>query len=456
MKAVLAAIPRTVPPTTRSSPLVRYAEPGEFTRRAFYNDRLDLTQIEALGDTLSAETEQQRRLAINGTSNTLSMRYESWREQLLYARGELEALIDFSEDQHFEESPANLVSSVAKQVDRLRGQIDGSIKNAARGELLRSGINIALLGAPNAGKSSLLNTIAGREAAIVSHEAGTTRDVVEINLDIGGYFCKFGDLAGLRGSSAELHLEDEGIHHMPIGEVEQEGIRRAKERVMNADVVIVVLPVEEKRGLLGGFEVRVDPEIFTIIEKCNHTWQRFLITVNKIDLVHRLEELDSSDMKSLKNVLAESNVDNTAQPIPHFPISCRSASDQTTVASDPASDPGGIQALLNGLISTFRSMTDAVDNETTSETSSSSWEESLGASERQRLLLLQCHDKLEEFLACVLYRANGQGFPNHDIEDIDIVLAAESLRTAADCLAKIIGKGEAGDVEEVLGVVFEK
>ena len=456
VKAVLAAIPRTVLPTTRSSPLVRYAEPGEFTRRAFYNDRLDLTQIEALGDTLSAETEQQRRLAINGTSNTLSKRYESWREQLLYARGELEALIDFSEDQHFEESPANLVSSVAKQVDRLRGQIDGSIKNAARGELLRSGINIALLGAPNAGKSSLLNRIAGREAAIVSQEAGTTRDVVEINLDIGGYFCKFGDLAGLRGSFAELHLEDKGVHPLSIGEVEQEGIRRAKERVMNADVIIVVLPIEEKTGLLGRFDVRVDSEISAILKKCNHPRQRFLIAVNKIDLVPRLAELDISNIESLKNIIAESNLDNTTQPIPHFPISCKSASAQPTLDFDPTSDPGGIQVLLNGLISTFQSMTDAVDNETTSETSSSPWEESLGASERQRLLLLQCYDKLHDFLTCVSYCADGQGISNHDTEDLDIVLAAENLRAAADCLAKVTGKGEAGDVEEVLGVVFEK
>ena len=456
MKAVLAAIPRSVSTSTRPSSLVRYAEPGEFTRRAFYNDRLDLTQIEALGDTLSAETEQQRRLAINGTSNTLSKRYESWREQLLYARGELEALIDFSEDQHFEESPASLVLSVAKQVDRLRGQIDGSIKNAARGELLRSGINIALLGAPNAGKSSLLNRIAGREAAIVSHEAGTTRDVVEINLDIGGYFCKFGDLAGLRGSLADPSFEDNGIHHMPIGEVEQEGIRRAKERVMNADVIIVVLPVEEKKGLLGSFGVRADPEIPEILKKCDHSRQKFLIAVNKIDLVHPLEKLDSSNVEGLKDVIPESNLDNTTRQIPYFPISCKSASHQPKIDLDPVSDRGGIQAFLNGLISTFRSMTDPVDTRSTSEASSSPWEESLGASERQRLLLLQCYDKLDEFLACVSYRANGQGFSDHNTEDVDIVLAAEHLRAAADCLAKITGKGEAGDVEEVLGVVFEK
>ncbi|KAI4139479.1 MAG: hypothetical protein LQ341_004200, partial [Variospora aurantia] len=118
--------------------MIRYAEPGEFTRRAFQNNRLDLTQIEALGDTLAAQTEQQRRIAVRGNSSVLSQKYESWRQQLLYARGELEALIDFSEDQHFDESPAKLVTSVTEQVLGLQRQIKAAIENASRGELLRN------------------------------------------------------------------------------------------------------------------------------------------------------------------------------------------------------------------------------------------------------------------------------------------------------------------------------
>lgn len=190
VRAVLAAIPRI--PGTGPSQSIRYAEPGEFTRRAFANDRLDLTQVEALGDSLAASTEQQRRLSVRGTTNSLATRYENWRKLLLEARGELEALIDFSEDQHFDESIGELLGSVAAQVVSLRAALLAHQENAVRGELLRSGISLALLGAPNAGKSSLLNAVVGREAAIVSREAGTTRDVVEVGIDLGGFFAGWG------------------------------------------------------------------------------------------------------------------------------------------------------------------------------------------------------------------------------------------------------------------------
>ena len=213
VKAVLAAIPRT------NIHDIRYAEPGEFTRRAFYNGRLDLTEVEALADTLAAETEQQRQMAVKGSSNALGQQYEEWRQKLLYARGELEALIDFSEDQQFDDTPDVLYASVTEQVERLRTLLRTSIDNAFRGELLRNGFSIALVGAPNAGKSSLLNRIVKREASIVSKEAGTTRDVVEIGVDIGGFYCRFGDLAGLRTSPDAL---------APIGEIEIEGMRRAR------------------------------------------------------------------------------------------------------------------------------------------------------------------------------------------------------------------------------------
>ncbi|KAI5300013.1 tetrahydrofolate synthase [Ascosphaera pollenicola] len=201
VKAVLGAIPKCaegsvsqqgvtlspVPPIHQ----IRYAEPGEFTRRAFLNNRLDIPQIEALGETLDAETEQQRRLAVQGTVSSLSSRYETWRQQLLEARGELEALIDFSEDQHFDESIHDFMVSVGTQIRRLLQQINLHVDNAAKGELMRNGIKIALLGAPNAGKSSLLNQIVGREAAIVSNEQGTTRDIVDVSVDIGGWLCRY-------------------------------------------------------------------------------------------------------------------------------------------------------------------------------------------------------------------------------------------------------------------------
>ena len=230
VKAVLSAIGKC---DTRSTP-VRYAEPGEFTRRAFYNDRLNLPQIEALGDTLSAVTEEQRRLSVQGTTSGLAARYESWRQLLLYARGELEALIDFSEDQHFDESPAELAANVAVQVRSLTNRLAYHRTNAQRGDLLRKGISVSLIGAPNVGKSSLLNLIVGRNAAIVSQEAGTTRDIVEVGLDLDGFFCRLGDTAGLRQSP---HQDASQALASVVGEIEKEGIRRARERALQSDAV---------------------------------------------------------------------------------------------------------------------------------------------------------------------------------------------------------------------------
>jgi tRNA modification GTPase len=223
VKAVLAAIAHG--PSTHT---IRYAEAGEFTRRAFQNDRLDLGQVEALSDALSAETEQQRRAAIRGNSGKLGRIYEEWRQLLLAARGELEALIDFSEDQHFDESPAELMRNVTSQIGPIVEAIRRHRAGSRCGELLKRGIRISLLGPPNAGKSSLLNVIVDREASIVSEEAGTTRDVVEVSVDIGGYLCVFADTAGLRSSAM-------------IGGVEQEGIRRAKAKARDSDLVCLPL-----------------------------------------------------------------------------------------------------------------------------------------------------------------------------------------------------------------------
>ena len=444
VKAVLAAIPKTIS-ASNNSDAIRYAEPGEFTRRAFYNNRLDLTQIEALGDTLSAETEQQRRLAIKGTTSTLAKLYEFWRHELLYARGELEALIDFSEDQHFEETSTKLVTSVAEQVTNLRRQISATTDNASRGELLRNGIKIALLGAPNAGKSSLLNRIVGREAAIVSKEEGTTRDVVEVNVDIGGFFCKFLDLAGLRGSRSEARSVDGQPSVKAIGEVEEEGIRRAKERILTADVVIVVLCIEPSEEPLCRPRIHVTQEIIDTVAQCDLTKTKVVGVINKSDL---LEEQALVDTRITFN-----NVDGRVEP-PFYLVSCKLAEDNCKVGPDA----GGIKGLFNGLIENFKDMT-AVSGANAAEGpgSVSPWEESLGASARQRLLLEQCRQYLDDFLSGVTPSESQYSCgPTVAEVDIDVVLAAESLRAAADCLARITGKGEAGDVEEVLGVVFEK
>ena len=241
------------------------------------NDRLSLPQIEALGDTLSADTEQQRRLAVRGSSDALLNRYERWRQGLLYARGELEALIDFSEDQHFDESTEELVSSVAGQVRALSVQIGFHIANASRGELLRNGIRVALLGAPNAGKSSLLNRVVGKEAAIVSTEQGTTRDIVDVGVDLGGWYCKLGDMAGIRAESGSGDGE-----RVVIGAVEKEGIRRARERALESDVVIVVVSLEDTAT---GVRLFVEPEVLDAVNDCVEAGKCLVVAIN-LSLIH--------------------------------------------------------------------------------------------------------------------------------------------------------------------------
>ncbi|CZT19898.1 related to mitochondrial GTPase [Ramularia collo-cygni] len=427
------------------------------------NNRLDLTQVEALGDTLSADTEQQRKLSIRGTTGGLAKRYEDWRQQLLYARGELEALIDFSEDQHFDESPAELCASVSKQIVALKRILLIHTQNAVRGELLRHGISVSLLGPPNAGKSSLLNRIVGREAAIVSHEAGTTRDVVEIGLDLGGYFCRFGDTAGLRLAKEAVQGGQsilEAINH-----IEQEGMRRAKARAADSDLVIVVLGFETVNDHTA---LNFDAEVCAVANQLHQEKGNVLLVINKSDLLPMDEfRRDSALRIALDHFpgLARDRV---------YMVSCIDGPPADASTPFQSSDPGGIQKFLQGLIQQFGRLTEAVTSESSAdEPDPSVWQEALGATERHRVLLEACVGHLDAFLAEATpsTAADGQryrfdpagGLDSADAtrdtaadEEADIVVAAEHLRFAADCLAKITGRGDAGDVNEVLGVVFEK
>jgi tRNA modification GTPase len=431
-KAVLAAIAQTNQPDT----VVRYAEPGEFTRRAFMNDRLGLPQIEALGDTLSADTEQQRRLAVRGASDALLKRYELWRQQLLYARGELEALIDFSEDQHFDESTEELVSSVATQVRDLQVQIGFHIQNASRGELLRNGIKVALLGAPNAGKSSLLNRIVGKEAAIVSTEEGTTRDIVDVGIDLGGWFCKLGDMAGIR---AEAGTMPGAI----VGAVEKEGIRRARARALESDVVVVVVSLEETPDA-DGVRLFVEPEVLDAVNDCVKADKCLVIAINKCDKLSTERDELPALIDSVRDVFPAVPAERV------FAISCSEAQR----GSSSQADPGHLQAFLRGLISTFEQIASPLGMDGEGQYDTSYWEDSLGVTHRQSSNLQRCLHHLDDFLSQSTPSSESE-FASNDGE-IDIVTAAEHLRFAADMLAKITGKGESGDVEDVLGVVFEK
>jgi len=221
---------------------LREAEPGEFTRRAFENGRMDLTAVEGLADLIRAETEAQRKQALGQSDGNLKSLYGNWAKRLTHARAMIEAELDFSDE---EDIPGSVTDRIWPDLALLIKEIEAHLSKAKAAEIVREGFRIALIGPPNAGKSSLLNCLAQRDVAIVSETPGTTRDVVEIRLDIGGYLVLLQDTAGLR------ETEDA---------VEQEGIRRSMASAYQADLVLELvepgvspsseLPLRNREALL--------------------------------------------------------------------------------------------------------------------------------------------------------------------------------------------------------------
>lgn len=201
---------------------LRMAEAGEFTRRALENGQLDLTQVEGLADLIDAETEAQRRQAMRVLSGALGQRVEAWRRDIVRAAALIEATIDFAD----EEVPIDVTPEVAALIAGLLQALRSELAGATAAERVRDGFEVAIVGVPNAGKSTLLNALAGREAAITSEIAGTTRDVIEVKMDISGLSVTLLDTAGLRDSSDV---------------VEQIGVERAIERARAADLRVFLL-----------------------------------------------------------------------------------------------------------------------------------------------------------------------------------------------------------------------
>jgi tRNA modification GTPase len=353
----------------------RMAEPGEFTRRAFENGKLDLTAVEGLGDLIAAETAAQRRQALRQLQGLIGDRAEAWRQRLIEALALIEARIDFSDEA---DVPEDLIAPATKIARGLRDEIAAALIDGGRGERLRDGLVVAIAGPPNAGKSTLLNRLARREAAIVSPFAGTTRDVIEVHLELDGYPVTILDTAGIRDSAEP---------------VEQEGIRRARARAAQADLVLWVTDV----SVDGRATTKVPPLISDA-----PPW----LVENKIDL---LEE------RTAKRPAADS--------CPH-PLK----DEFEFVFSVSAQHGEGLDALFGALAAFARDHLAA--GETTIVTRA-----------RHRRALEETVAALDRALAeCALQSAREE-------------LIAEELRAATSALGRLTGRV---DVEDVLDNIFRE
>ena len=212
----------------------RHAEPGEFTRRAFDNGKMDLVEAEGLADLIASETEMQRRLALEQSNGGFSIVYQAWAKRLTFARAMIEAELDFADEG---DVPGSVAAQIWSDMACLKTEIETMIDNVAIGEVIRDGLNVVIYGEPNVGKSSLMNKLAGSDIAIVTDIAGTTRDVLKVDVNIGGFLVHLKDTAGVRSTDDK---------------VEAEGIRRALSAVDSADLVLhlIDLSVAQNRSAL--------------------------------------------------------------------------------------------------------------------------------------------------------------------------------------------------------------
>jgi tRNA modification GTPase len=255
---------------------VRAAEPGEFTRRAFENGKLDLTEAEGLDDLIHADTDRQRRQALRQLKGLLGDKVRDWRTQIIEASALIEAGIDFSDEA---DVPAELIIPALARIEALVGEIEEVLAAQGRSERLREGLVVAIAGPPNVGKSTLMNQLARREVAIVSPHAGTTRDIIEVQLDLDGYPVTVIDTAGIRRTDDP---------------VEQEGVRRARARAAEADLVLWMIDAQHEDqpqdGTAPVWRVRnkIDLEDATAGERRGQGGAAFEISASRGDGVGKL------------------------------------------------------------------------------------------------------------------------------------------------------------------------
>ncbi|GAA5961558.1 hypothetical protein JCM3765_002626 [Sporobolomyces pararoseus] len=385
--ALMALMLKLLPTLSKS---FRIAEPGEFTRLAFEAGKMDLTEVEGIRDLVDADTEAQRKLAARQASGQMRQAYDSMRATAIEGMALVEALIDFGEDEGISEG---VFDQAREKVTSLRDQITKYLDDGRRGEIIRSGIHLAIIGPPNQGKSSLLNWLAQREAAIVTAIPGTTRDVVELSLDFHGFPILVADTAGLRSTKDQ---------------VETIGIERALAKAEVADIKLCVLSLEELFSATEGTnsaEPRIDPLTLELIDS------NTLILLNKIDssppTSSQLQAISSHLKAAGKSWIGEGSEKEFWQ------ISVR--------------DGTGLKKLATDLTAELKRRYDLSDNLE---------ETPIVTHERHRRHLEECRGSLDAFL---------------ELGADDLVDAGEELRYAVVSLGKISG---AVDVEEVLGEIF--
>lgn len=408
IKSVLNALMGLHSPANDSR--IRYAEAGEFSRRAFQNGVLDLTQVEGIRDSIDAETEHQRQAAMTSSSGRMKLLYDDWRKQIVDTMALLTALIDFSEDSDITSAQVLFQQSRVK-ISSLLNEIHAHYNHIKRSELLVSGIKLDFLGPPNAGKSFLLNRLAEREAAIVSDIPGTTRDILELAMDISGYKVVLGDTAGLRSLNSEATVQ--GTANIN-DKIELEGMKRAKMRFRNSDIVLCILPLtENSASLVHNSDLASDlipADVVREIKQLKDLGKRIVVVLNKEDLLDR----GSTSYEAIKEAY------------------CRSL-------DVPKSDTLMISCLTEQGLTEFVERLVQIFHGMTNDLSSSTSGYPIGASQRVK-------DILQNEVVSGL-----EGFLEVDNEN-DVVIATEELRFSAEGIGKITGQGVG--VEEILGVVF--
>uniref|UniRef100_A0A0G4HJF2 TrmE-type G domain-containing protein n=1 Tax=Chromera velia CCMP2878 TaxID=1169474 RepID=A0A0G4HJF2_9ALVE len=399
---------------------LRPAERGEFTRRAFENGKMRLTEVEGLADLLDSQTAEQRRQALRQMDGVFARRVDEWRSRVVSGLAALEAVVDFGDDDTVDLQGDETLKRVRKNLGSLLRELQRFLEDRRAGEIVRQGLRVCLVGPPNAGKSSLLNRLAQREAAIVSPIAGTTRDVLEVQLDVAGFAAVVSDTAGLRergGGSEKEGTEEVGI-------IEQEGMRRAREVASRADVLVLVLDSSSPSLAWGGnqtelsegdqgLSVREADDLFA-----SNLGAERLVVLNKRDLLGGSRKREEDVQAVAADLMSRDQTERRETR----------AEDEGVVWSNCLNDEG---------VSGFVEMLEKKIRRRLQRQKEGDEGGTLITRERHRVCLTECAGALEAFLDA--------------LESGGLDIAAEELRYAARVLGSLGGEI---DSEEILDIVF--